>query len=125
MLVIPGQPGKDLCDRELGVTRRHLLRVGGAGMLGLVPGLETAREFRGRPVATAAGEHELPDLPYDYDALGRRDRVDLADGKVQTRVYDPHGNVVQRVDANGTLVGAGDHVDRVELDVALLLDGAQ
>ncbi len=35
MLVIPGQPGKDLCDRELGVSRRHLLRVGGAGILGL------------------------------------------------------------------------------------------
>lgn len=35
MLVIPGRPGKDLCDRRLGVTRRELLRVGGAGMLGL------------------------------------------------------------------------------------------
>ena len=35
MLVIPGQPGKDLCDRHLGVTRRDLLRVGGSGMLGL------------------------------------------------------------------------------------------
>ncbi len=35
MLVIPGQPGKDLCDRELGVTRRDLLRIGGSGMLGL------------------------------------------------------------------------------------------
>jgi hypothetical protein len=35
MLVIPGLPGKDLCDRELGVTRRDLLRVGGAGLLGL------------------------------------------------------------------------------------------
>ena len=35
MLVIPGRPGKDLCDRPLGVTRRELLRVGGAGMLGL------------------------------------------------------------------------------------------
>ena len=35
MLIIPGQPGKDVCDRELGVTRRDLLRVGGAGMLGL------------------------------------------------------------------------------------------
>jgi uncharacterized protein (DUF1501 family) len=35
MLVIPGQPGKDLCDRGLGVTRRDLLRVGGSAMLGL------------------------------------------------------------------------------------------
>lgn len=38
MLVIPGQPGKDLCDRGLRVTRRALLRVGGAGMLGLTLG---------------------------------------------------------------------------------------
>ena len=35
MLVIPGQPGKDLCDSHLGVTRRDLLRVGGSAMLGL------------------------------------------------------------------------------------------
>ena len=35
MLVIPGQPGKDLCDPHLGVTRRDLLRIGGSGLLGL------------------------------------------------------------------------------------------
>ena len=35
MLIIPGQPGKDLCDRSLGVTRRDLLRIGGSGALGL------------------------------------------------------------------------------------------
>ena len=35
MIVIPAQPGKDVCDRHLGVTRRDLLRVGGSGMLGL------------------------------------------------------------------------------------------
>jgi hypothetical protein len=38
MIVIPGQPGKDLCDRHLGVNRRALLRVGGSGMLGLTLG---------------------------------------------------------------------------------------
>jgi uncharacterized protein (DUF1501 family) len=35
MIVIPGQPGKDLCDPQLGITRRDLLRVGGSGLLGL------------------------------------------------------------------------------------------
>ena len=35
MLSIKGQAGKDLCDSNLGVTRRDLLRVGGSGMLGL------------------------------------------------------------------------------------------
>ncbi len=38
MLIVPGQPGKDLCDRELGISRRDLLRVGGAGMLGMTLG---------------------------------------------------------------------------------------
>ncbi len=38
MLIVPGQPGKDLCDRHLGITRRALLRVGGSGMLGMALG---------------------------------------------------------------------------------------
>ena len=38
MLCIPGQPGKDLCDRHLGVTRRDMLRVGGSAVLGLTLG---------------------------------------------------------------------------------------
>jgi hypothetical protein len=38
MLCIPGQPGKDLCDPHLGVTRRDILRVGGSGLLGLTLG---------------------------------------------------------------------------------------
>ena len=35
MLNIAGQPGKDLCDRQLGVSRRNVLRVGSTGMFGL------------------------------------------------------------------------------------------
>ena len=35
MIIVPGQPGKDLCDPHLGITRRDLLRVGGSGLLGL------------------------------------------------------------------------------------------
>ncbi|WP_437231171.1 DUF1501 domain-containing protein [Planctomicrobium sp. SH661] len=35
MIRVPGQPGKDLCDSHLGVTRRDILRVGGSSMLGL------------------------------------------------------------------------------------------
>ena len=35
MLCIPGQAGKDLCDRHLGVTRRDILRVGGSAFLGM------------------------------------------------------------------------------------------
>jgi hypothetical protein len=35
MIAIAGQPGKDLCDRNLGVTRRDVLRVGGSALMGL------------------------------------------------------------------------------------------
>src|SRR5687768_14656327 len=35
MIVIPGEPGKDLCDKHLGASRRDVLRVGGSGLLGL------------------------------------------------------------------------------------------
>ncbi len=38
MLCVPGQPGKDLCDPHLGVTRRDILRVGGSAMLGMTLG---------------------------------------------------------------------------------------
>ncbi|MBI1370266.1 MAG: DUF1501 domain-containing protein [Planctomycetes bacterium] len=34
MFIIPGHSGKDLCDRHLRPTRRDLMRIGGAGMLG-------------------------------------------------------------------------------------------
>jgi len=38
MWIVPGPAGKDLCDRNLGVTRRDLLRVGGSGLLGMTLG---------------------------------------------------------------------------------------
>ena len=38
MFRIPGQPGKDLCDKHLKVSRRDLLRVGGSGVLALTLG---------------------------------------------------------------------------------------
>jgi uncharacterized protein (DUF1501 family) len=35
VIIVPGQPGKDLCDPHLGTSRRDILRVGGSGLLGL------------------------------------------------------------------------------------------
>lgn len=35
MILVPGRPGKDLCDSGLGITRRDILRVGGSGLLGI------------------------------------------------------------------------------------------
>jgi hypothetical protein len=38
MLRIPGQPGRDLCDTHLGITRRDLVRIGGSAILGMTLG---------------------------------------------------------------------------------------
>jgi hypothetical protein len=38
MLVIPGHPGKDLCDDNAALSRRDVLRVGGTSLLGLTLG---------------------------------------------------------------------------------------
>ncbi len=35
MIIVPGRPGKDLCDSHLGMTRRDILRVGGSSLMGL------------------------------------------------------------------------------------------
>ncbi len=53
MLIIPGQPGKDVCDRRSGLTRRDLLRVGGSGLLGLSLGQLLELQADGRHAATA------------------------------------------------------------------------
>jgi uncharacterized protein (DUF1501 family) len=51
MFRIPGQLAKDLCDSHLGVTRRDVLRFGGAGMLGMT----LNNLFRAQAAAPAIG----------------------------------------------------------------------
>jgi hypothetical protein len=48
-----GQAGKDVCDRQLGVTRRDVLRVGAAGLLGATLG--QMLRLRARAEDTPAG----------------------------------------------------------------------
>ena len=55
MLVIPGQPGKDLCDPGLRIGRRALLRVGGSGMLGLTLGSIFRLQARAEEVHKSGG----------------------------------------------------------------------
>jgi len=52
MIIVPGQPGKDLCDPQLGTTRRDILRVGGSGLLGV--GLGTMLQLQA--ASARAGE---------------------------------------------------------------------
>src|SRR6185295_15896619 len=57
MLVIPGQRGKDVCDSQVGISRRALLRVGGAGLFGLSLGkmFETQAAQAATSVPTRVG----------------------------------------------------------------------
>ncbi len=55
MLVIPGQPAKDLCDRHLQVSRRDLLRIGGTGMLGLSLGSMFELQARAKEAGGGGG----------------------------------------------------------------------
>ncbi len=55
MLRIPGLLGKDLCDKNLGRTRRDVLRLGGAGMLGLTLGDIFALKARAAETGPATG----------------------------------------------------------------------
>jgi hypothetical protein len=55
MLIVPGQPGKDLCDASLGVTRRDLLRVGGSGLMGLSLGSLLQLQAASAAAADATG----------------------------------------------------------------------
>src|SRR3954470_22715117 len=57
MLRIPGQPGRDLCDNHLGVTRRDVLRIGGSAILGLTLGsMFSLRARAGEAPTTATGK---------------------------------------------------------------------
>ena len=55
LIRVPGQPGKDLCDSHLGVTRRDVLRVGGSGMLGLGLGSMLQLQAQANPGAAVGG----------------------------------------------------------------------
>jgi len=91
MLVVPGQPGKDLCDRGLGVTRRDLLRVGGSAVLGLTLGDLLSRQSQ-------AGE--APASPGGGPGWGKAKSVVmlfLQGGPSHLDLWDPKDNVPDNV----------------------------
>src|SRR5258708_7957967 len=55
MIMIPGGTCSDLCDPNLKMTRRDLLRIGGAGMLGLSLGSLFKLQARAAESGTLAG----------------------------------------------------------------------
>ncbi len=87
MLIVPGQPGKDLCDRELGVTRRALLRVGGAGMLGLTLGSLLRLQARAAEAGGGRGWGKAKSIILVY----------LQGGPSHIDLWDPKENVPDNV----------------------------
>ena len=91
MLIVPGPAGKDLCDRNLGVTRRDILRVGGSGLLGMSLGsllqlqAASARETGSRIGGPGWGKAKSVILVY------------LQGGPSHIDLWDPKDNVPENV----------------------------
>ncbi|MDB6139528.1 MAG: hypothetical protein JWO94_2600 [Verrucomicrobiaceae bacterium] len=91
MFRIPGIPGKDLCDSHLGVTRRDILRVGGASILGLT----LNNVLRGQAAAAAA-----PNAGAGRAGWGKAKHVlmvYLQGGPSHLDLWDPKDNVPDNV----------------------------
>jgi hypothetical protein len=96
MLIIPGQPGKDLCDRNLGVTRRDLLRVGGSGLLGLSLG----SMLRLQAASARAAEADTAGPKIGRPGWGKAKSiimVYLQGGPSHLDLWDPKDNVPDNV----------------------------
>ena len=89
MLRFPGQPGKDLCDGGLGVTRRDFLRVGGAGMVGMTLNnvLATQAASAASPLAGAPGWGKAKNMIMIY----------LQGGPSHLDLWDPKENLPQKM----------------------------
>src|SRR3990172_9159636 len=85
LIRVPGQPGKDLCDRHLGVTRRDILRVGGAGMLGMTLGqmLEAQAHAAAEPALSGPGWNKAKSVIFIY----------LQGGPSHLELWDPKENL--------------------------------
>ncbi|MBS0211310.1 MAG: DUF1501 domain-containing protein, partial [Planctomycetes bacterium] len=95
MLIIPGQRGKDLCDRHLQASRRDLLRVGGSGMLGLSLGSMFQLQS-----ATAAARSEADAGQGGGPGWGKAKSiimVYLQGGPSHLDLWDPKDNVPDNV----------------------------
>jgi hypothetical protein len=90
MINIPGQPGRDLCDERNGrVTRRHILRVGGSGMLGLTLGsmFQLQAQAAGKDAGGGPGWGQAKSIIMVY----------LQGGPSHLDLWDPKENVPDNV----------------------------
>ena len=92
MLIVRGPEGKDLCDRQLGPTRRDVLRVGGSGMLGLSLG----GMFQLKAAQAAKAEVAPASAP-GWDKAKSVILVYLQGGPSHLDLWDPKENVPDNV----------------------------
>jgi hypothetical protein len=91
MIIVPGRPGKDLCDSQLGVTRRDILRIGGSGLLGL--GLGSMLELQAASSARAGEANRGPGWGKAKSII----MVYLQGGPSHLDLWDPKENVPDNV----------------------------
>ena len=94
MFIIPGQTGKDLCDKHLRPSRRHLLRVGGSGMLGLTLG--GLMHLQARSAQAAAAGPNRAAAP-GWNRAKSLILVYLQGGPSHIDLWDPKENVPDNV----------------------------
>jgi len=102
MIRIPGQPGRDLCDSHLGITRRDLLRVGGSAMMGLTLGSLLSLRSQAKAAETAlkggAGWGKAKSVVLVY-LQGGPSHIDLWDPKenVPDKIRSPFKNISTKI----------------------------
>ena len=89
MLIVPGQPGKDLCDKHLKISRRDLLRVGGSSMLALTLGsmLELKARADEKTISRGKGWGKAKSVILVY----------LQGGPSHIDLWDPKENVPEKI----------------------------
>ena len=87
MLCIPGQPGKDVCDRNVGVTRRDILRVGGSAVMGMTLGQMFGLQSAQANTGSGPGWNKAKSVILVY----------LQGGPSHLDLWDPKENVPENV----------------------------
>jgi hypothetical protein len=93
MIIVPGQSGKDLCDRQLSYSRRDILRVGGSGLLGISLGTL----FRLQSASAAEKTETKTKGGVGYGKAKSVIMVYLQGGPSHIDLWDPKENVPDNV----------------------------
>lgn len=118
MWMLKGQPGKDLCDRHLGVSRRDVLRVGGSSMLGLSLGSMLQLQ-------AASANSQLQHGGAGWGKAKSIILVYLQGGPSHIDLWDPKENVPDKVRSEFKSIDTvlpGEHVTEILPKLARQLD---